>query len=132
VGYRQITPDEEAWCEFVGQEERKTIDVCRDAGKVILQMMGIVVPGYLAVLVAIFKDRPFDVPRLFLWPLSFWFASMILALVALLPWSWKAPKNFPVRIKEAFLQMVQRKRMVVLASGGLAISGMFILVLAFF
>ena len=121
---RKPSRDDLSWCNFARQETQRAVDVCRQSGKVILQVMSFLVPGYMTGLYAIFKDVETGIPCGLMLPLWFWIAALTLALIALLPWPWTTAPDCPDEIKGTFASMARWKWRFVFLSGILVIGGM--------
>jgi hypothetical protein len=109
------TPFENAWWEFGIKESQRSTEICRDTGKTALQIVGLLLPGYLAALVAIFKDSIPAMPSILAAPCLFWLGSMVVDIFVILPWSWNTNDEDPYKIKHIYEKISERKKRLLLA-----------------
>jgi len=103
------------WAKMLYRQREKSIDVSRDAAKALLQVLGFVIPGYFAGLVAIFKGGDSPIPNAMIAPLWVWVLSLAMAVAAIVPITGKA-YNIEMVIERFNRNIVWRGRLVFLSA----------------
>jgi hypothetical protein len=81
----EVTAEESRWIDFVEEQAMRSHEVYRDAGKTMLQIMVVLLPGYAAVVAALLTQVPGGVSWLTYSPLIAWALTLTAALVAVYP-----------------------------------------------
>ena len=120
---RPPTRSETAWYEFFDHEGRRSVEISRDAAKVVLQAVGILAAVYFGAL-SIRPEQFKANPTLAVSPILCWCLALVLALIVLVPWRWRARENVAAEIKERYLEMGRRKQALVIAAGACVTAGL--------
>lgn len=117
IVYGEPASDEEvAWYKFALQAPHQSFEAVNRASTTLVQVLSIVIPGFVAAIVASGSAGALTLIR---WPLICWCVALMLALTALMPWPVKIIIGQPLFTRDSFSRM-RKIKWVVLAIAGLS------------